>query len=204
MINDTEITTTFRAHAQVTADVSMVFNGSMPTEVAGLPLHPLLVHLPVVLVPLLVLLTLAYVLIPPVRQRIGWAVLALAVVAPGAVFLARESGEKFADTFPSPPSGLAGHERFADWLLWGSIAVLPLFLLFGALERGRRTAAARTFTPAAAEGEDTPPPRTDDPAAGGRRLVMIILGILLIAAAGFSGYAIFEAGHTGATMVWSS
>lgn len=202
VIKDTEITATPRIVAQVTPGVSMVFNGSMPTEVDGLPLHPLLVHLPVVLVPLLVLFALAYVLIPPVRQRVGWAVLVLAVIAPVAVFFARLSGEKFAASLPSAPGGLADHEQFGDWLLWASIAVLPLFLLFGALERGRRTAAGRAYTPAAKEGEEAPKPRTDDPAATGRRIVMIVLGVLLVAAAAANAYIVFKSGHTGAKMVW--
>lgn len=193
---------------------SMVLNDEMPSKVDGIPLHPLLVHLPVVLVPLLVLLILAYVCIPPLRRRLGWAAVTLAVLVPVAVFFTRWTGEMLDDA--QPATGALGtlreeHEKYGTWLLWLTIGILPVLLLFGALERGRRAArerAAGSPVPAPAPapgGDDTPPPPRpdDDPASGGRRLVMIVLGVLLLAAAAASAYVVFKSGHTGATMVWN-
>jgi glucan phosphoethanolaminetransferase (alkaline phosphatase superfamily) len=59
----------------------------------GLPLHVLMVHAVVVFVPLLVLLALAYIVLPRFRPRLDWAVAALAVVAPITAWVATESGE---------------------------------------------------------------------------------------------------------------
>ncbi|MEV0649700.1 hypothetical protein AB0I28_31035 [Phytomonospora sp. NPDC050363] len=186
----------------------------MPDTVDGLPLHPLLVHLPLVLVPMLVLLLLAYVLIPPLRRRVGWAVVILAVLAPVAVFFTRWTGKSFADSIIAGTSGaapatpekaeqIAEHGMFGDWLLWLTIAVLPLTLLFGGLERGRRSARARADRPfAKKEGEDAPPKPIDDPAAGGRKLFMVVIGVLLIATAAAAGYVAFKSGHTGAKTHW--
>ncbi len=64
-------------------------------KINGMPLHPLAVHAAVVLVPLLILVTLGYALVPRLRSRLDWAVLALAVIAPIAVYVAKESGEAF-------------------------------------------------------------------------------------------------------------
>ena len=189
----------------------MVFNDEMPSKVDGIPLHPLLVHLPVVLVPLLVLLILAYVCIPGLRRRIGWAVMALAVLVPVAVFFTRWSGELFADSLPATGALKTlrdEHEKYGTWLLWLTIGLAPVTFLFGALERGRRAARARAAASPvpvpAADGDDAPPPPRpdDDPASGGRKLVMIVLGVLMLAAAAASAYVVFKSGHTGATMVW--
>lgn len=210
VISDTET-------AGTAARAQMVLNGSMPDTVDGLPLHPLLVHFPLVLVPLLVLLVLLYVLIPPLRRRVGWAVLVLAVLAPVAVFFARWTGKSFADSVLAalPPAetdakadAIADHEMYGDWLLWLTIGVLPLFLLFGALERGRRSALARAterpFAKKPDEDGDTPaPPKpNDDPAAGGRKLIMIVFGLLMVATAAAAGYVAFKSGETGARMHW--
>lgn len=210
VISDTET-------AGTAARAQMVLNGSMPDTVDGLPLHPLLVHFPLVLVPLLVLLVVLYALIPPLRKRVGWAVLVLAVLAPVAVFFARWAGKSFADSVLAalPPAevdaktdAINEHEMFGDWLLWVTIGVLPLFLLFGALERGRRSALARAterpFAKKADEDGDTPaPPKpNDDPAAGGRKLIMIVFGLLMIATAAAAGYLAFKAGETGARAHW--
>jgi uncharacterized membrane protein YqjE len=63
----------------------------IPKEVHGLPLHPLVVHAAVVLIPLAALLAVLFV-IPRTRR---WAALPMALVAVGAlgtVWLARKSG----------------------------------------------------------------------------------------------------------------
>lgn len=212
VISDTE-------SAGTAVRAQMVLNGSMPDTVDGLPLHPLLVHFPLVLVPLLVLLVLLYVLIPPLRKRVGWAVLVLAILAPVAVFFARWAGKSFADSVLDalPPGstereaksdGINGHEMYGDWLLWLTIGVLPLFLLFGALERGRRSALARaTERPFAkkpdADGDTPAPPKpNDDPAAGGRKLIMIVFGLLMLATAAAAGYVAFKSGETGSRLHW--
>ncbi|MGH3648434.1 MAG: DUF2231 domain-containing protein, partial [Micromonosporaceae bacterium] len=62
-------------------------------EILGLPAHPLLVHAAVVLVPMLVLVGVGYGLIPPLRRKLDLVLVGLALVAPGDVYLARESGQ---------------------------------------------------------------------------------------------------------------
>lgn len=63
-------------------------------EFMGIPAHALLVHAAVVFVPLLVLAGMVYAVVPKLRARVGWVAALLAVAAPVAAFLAKESGEQ--------------------------------------------------------------------------------------------------------------
>jgi len=61
----------------------------------GLPAHPLLVHIPVVLVPVAAIAALLIVIRPVWRRRFGWAVVALTAVSAVSVQLAFASGQSF-------------------------------------------------------------------------------------------------------------
>lgn len=61
----------------------------------GLPAHPLFVHAPLVLVPLVALAALALAVRPPWRRRYSTALAVAALVAMVATFLAMQSGEAF-------------------------------------------------------------------------------------------------------------
>ncbi|MFN8184412.1 MAG: DUF2231 domain-containing protein [Candidatus Nanopelagicales bacterium] len=65
----------------------------LPEQVAGLPLHPLVVHAAVVMIPLSGLLALLMVALPRFSQRFGPLVLVLAWIAVGGAWAAKESGE---------------------------------------------------------------------------------------------------------------
>ncbi|MGH8794334.1 MAG: DUF2231 domain-containing protein [Stackebrandtia sp.] len=181
----------------------------MPSELYGLPLHPLTVHAPVVLVPLLTLLVLVYVLAPPLRRHVGWVVMALTVAVPASVYGARLTGELLAEDSGGMTDVIAAHADKSVPLLWLTIALAPVTWFFGLLERGRRTVLARRVEapkPAPVEGEDgttsTPPSADDDPAVKGRRLIMAVLGLAMLGLAGASAYYVFQAGDSGARMVW--
>ncbi|MCI4064141.1 hypothetical protein MRQ36_16640 [Micromonospora sp. R77] len=106
-------------------------------EVNGLPVHILVIHAAVVLVPLLALLSVAYGVLPRWRGRFGWAVAALAVVTPIATWVATESGEALEEALEErgyPAEGLRKiheHSEYADTLFWlvVGLAVLALVLL---------------------------------------------------------------------------
>ena len=59
----------------------------------GLPAHPLVVHLPIVLIPLAAVGAVAIAVHPPWRARLGWVVVGLAGVALVGVQMAMSSGE---------------------------------------------------------------------------------------------------------------
>lgn len=175
------------------------------TTILDLPLHPLVVHAPIILVGLLVLGGLAYLLIPPLRQRIGWAVAALVLIAPASVFGGIVTGRQLADY--NQPDGwseaVSQHHDYAFWLLWTLVALVPVWFLFAGLDRGRRAARARNGSaPAAAEDGETAPASASDPAATGRRVVMFIIGLVALALLLLAAWWLFKAGHAGAEMTW--
>lgn len=183
-------------------------------EIWGVPLHPMLVHFPAVLVPLFSVLLLLYVVIPPARRHLGWAVIVLAISVPAIVYIARLSGEQLRDYLLATKSsnkleGLINtHAGYSEVLLWLTAVLLLLVLVFGALERARRSAKRRQdpATPISSGGADddpaTAPRRTVDPASRGRAIVMIVLGAVIIGLIAASNWYVFQAGHSGAAMVW--
>ena len=62
-------------------------------QIAGLPTHPLLVHIPVVLIPVLALAVLAFVLRPAWRSGLSVPLAACAVLTLTATLLAANAGE---------------------------------------------------------------------------------------------------------------
>ena len=71
------------------------------TTLFGLPAHPLLVHIPIVLLPLVGIGAIAIAVSPHARQRFGTAVLVLAGVAFVGTLLAAGSGESLVESVDS-------------------------------------------------------------------------------------------------------
>lgn len=92
----------------------------------GLPVHPLVVHAVVVLLPLAVLGTIAIAVRPAWRQRFGTLVLAIAVLATALIPVATQSGEAFEKHVGDPGE----HSELGDQLLW---LALPMVVLVAAL-----------------------------------------------------------------------
>ena len=88
--------------------------------IAGLPMHPLVVHAAVVLLPLSALVLVVLVFVPSWRTRFGWATIAGLAAGTGAAFVAKESGEALAAEVGLP----------ADHALWGDILVPVAIGLF--------------------------------------------------------------------------
>mgnify|MGYP000880160118 CR=1 FL=1 len=62
-------------------------------KIGDLPAHPLLVHAPIVLLPIMALLTVAIVVRPAWRERFGWWVVAGNFAVMLMLFFATQSGE---------------------------------------------------------------------------------------------------------------
>lgn len=155
----------------------------------GIPAHPLLVHAPVVFVPLLILVGIGYALVPPLRRYLGWVAIVLAIAAPGAAFLAKLSGDAFrarlvrnGTATPEVLTDIDQHRGFGTNLVYAALALAVVVVVLVLLTRpsANPDSPKRSFTP-----------------------VAIILTILVLAAGGTSGYYVFKAGDSGAKMVWS-
>jgi uncharacterized membrane protein len=92
-------------------------------EINGLPAHPLVVHAAVVFGPLAAVAALAY-LVPPWRARMRWPMLALVVVATGAVVAAYLTGRNFLHQRPDllASTQVLTHTQRARTLLWVTLA----------------------------------------------------------------------------------
>ena len=65
----------------------------MPKDIGGVPTHPLIVHIPVVMVPLALVAVIAYFFAPPWRRPLAWVAGVLAAGGAFGAVLAASSGE---------------------------------------------------------------------------------------------------------------
>ena len=140
---------------------------------AGLPLHPLLVHGAVVLVPLVAICALVMSYLPSFSRRHGKIILGLAVVAQVAVFLAKMSGEAFEEILNK------NVEKHAELGEIAPLVTIPMVILI--YFRWRMDRSGSTFGSVAI-----------------RRLSSIALAVASLA----SLVVIFLVGHSGAASVW--
>lgn len=100
----------------------------LPDEFFGLPLHPLIVHAAVVLVPLAALGTLLITVVPRWRSTYGWLVVIASGAALATVPLATRTGRRLTELreYGGPVlERIQEHEVMGDRVIW---AVAPMFL----------------------------------------------------------------------------
>lgn len=97
-------------------------DGGVFDSIAGLPVHPLVVHFAVVLLPLSALALVLLVAVPKWADRYGWVTLAGLVAGTGAAFVAKQSGEALAERVGNP--GI--HESWGDQLPLLAVGLLIL------------------------------------------------------------------------------
>ena len=98
------------------------------TTLFGLPAHPLLVHIPIVLIPLVGVGAIAIAVSPRARERFGTAVLVLAGVAFIGTLLAAGSGESLVESVNSS-AALRNHVNLAEGMR--PLAFVLLFAIGG-------------------------------------------------------------------------
>jgi len=140
---------------------------------AGLPLHPLLVHSAVVLVPLVAIGALVMSYLPSFSRRHGKIILILAVIAQISVFLAKISGEAFAEILDK------NVEKHAELGEIAPLVTLPMVALI--YLRWRMDRSGSTF---------------------GSVVIRRLTSVALIVASVVSLVVIFLVGHSGASSVW--
>lgn len=165
----------------------------------GLPLHPLVVHAVVVLLPLAVVSGWLWALAPGARWLLRWVTLAASVAGFAMMYVARLSGDDLdrSGSLRGAPSAdierlVHEHEQYADLLLWLMIAfmlvVVVAFLVWPAVSG----LASGRF---AHEGRS----------GGGRPAAVLrwLMPALLIAFGLAVLVAVFLTGEAGARAVWS-
>ena len=95
-------------------------------EIAGLPLHPLVVHAAVTIIPLAALLAIAFAVLPRWRWLSRWPTAALAVAAVAVAWVARLSGASLLEARPELERLVAEHQSRGQLL---SLVVIPFAVI---------------------------------------------------------------------------
>jgi hypothetical protein len=140
---------------------------------AGLPLHQLLVHSAVVLVPLVAIGALVMSYLPSFSRRHGKIILILAVIAQVSVFLAKMSGEAFAEILDK------NVEKHAELGEITPLVTLPMVILI--YLRWRMDRSGSTF---------------------GSVVIRRLTSVALVVSSLVSIIVIVLVGHSGASSVW--
>ena len=153
--------------------------------ISGLPVHPLVVHVAVIVLPLSALAFVAIVLVRRLRRSYGWLTLLGLFAGTAAAVAAKESGEALAKRVGTP----ATHASYGDLLpLIGAVlAIVALVWMVMQRQSARRAAGA------GASGE----PARDSGAVK-------VLGAAGIVAAGATLVMTVLVGHSGAEAVWGN
>ena len=141
----------------------------------GLPIHPLVVHAVVVLLPLSILGVLALVIRPAWRPRYGILVAGCALVATALVPVATQSGEALEKHVGDP----GGHAQLGDQLLWFAIPLAITAVALVLVDRGYADPLVRR------------------PVAG------VVLSVLAVVAAVAAGAQVYRVGESGARAAWA-
>jgi len=100
-------------------------------EIAGLPLHPLVVHAAVVLIPLTALLTVGFAVLPRWRWLLRWPAAAAAVLCVPLAFVATQSGKSLEGARPELARLVRQHAGYGQ-LLANLTIVLALVVVVAA------------------------------------------------------------------------
>jgi cytochrome b involved in lipid metabolism/uncharacterized membrane protein len=158
--------------ALVTADS----NGPLDL-INGVPVHPLVVHAAVVLVPLAAFGVLLMVVVPRFSRSLGWVVALAAAAATGACFVAKEAGEQLAKRVGQPGYD---HAALGTWMpFFTTVLTVAAFLLWLVDRR---------------KAEDRPAPRG---------LLGIVVAVLAALIAVSNLVWVFRVGDSGARSVWA-
>jgi hypothetical protein len=163
------------------------------TRLGGLPAHPLLVHIPVVLVPLTFLGAVAIVVRPAWRERFGFLVAGGAVAALIGVQLAMESGQALEEHVDHGKT-LHDHVELASSArpLVAVFTVVVVAYVALAWLRSRRAANAPSQLERLSEVSRS---------AGASR-VLAGLAVLSLVFGAFATAWIVRTGHNGAKATW--
>lgn len=147
-------------------------------EIMGLPLHPLVVHAVVILVPLAALGGIAISVWGAARKRYGWLTVAFAFAGAASTLVAQKAGEALAASLPQHSPLLEAHIAIGGQLLaW----VIVLFVGTVAVMISQRLI-------------DQQQPRG--------RITLLVAAIITVATALISVVQVARIGHAGAMAVW--
>jgi len=156
----------------------------------GLPVHTLVVHAVVVLLPLGVLGTIAIAVHPAWRRTHGWLVVGVLAVATALVPVAVLSGAEFKKRVGDP----GHHDQLGRMLIWFALPVLVLAVVLVVMDRRDRADAEEPSWSAS--------PRTAS--TGTASTGTTVVAALAVVAAIACGVQVYRVGESGARAAWGA
>ena len=147
----------------------------------GIPVHPLVVHAVVVLLPLAVVGTLAIVAVPRWRVTYGRLVVGAALLSTILIPVATSSGEELQKRVGEVDE----HAEMGDLLIWFAVPLLAIVTALWWLARRQ------------AQAEDAP----RGTSAPSKRLVSLVAALAVVAALA-NAFQVYRVGDSGAKAVW--
>lgn len=160
-------------------------------EVFGLPVHALVLHAVVVLVPLAAVCVVALALVPRWRPPYGVPVALLTTAAVGAVPVAVASGKTLRDRLGYPAESFR-HGLLGDDVIWFAVPMWVFTIALVVLTRRREAYAVRT-------AHHRVPAGRRDRGAGA---VVTAVAVLAAVFAVLSAVQVVRAGDAGSRSVW--
>jgi len=151
----------------------------------GLPMHALVIHAVVVLVPLSALCAIAYVVRPGWRRVLRWPTAAGAVISGVSAFVAAESGEALQRRVMQVRASTTDVDLLSNHTAWGDRAKL-ICVAFMVV-----TLVAVWFVR----------PPEEEPPHG--HAFDVLIGILVVLSAVAAIVTVVLAGHAGSLVVWN-
>ncbi len=153
--------------------------GGLLDTVGGLPTHPLVVHLAVVMLPLSVIALIVIIAVPRWRAAYGWLTMAALLVGAGAGVLAAQTGEALGAQIGLPQD----HAQWGDILEKVGLLTFVVGAVWFWLQR-------RNAAPTPGARPVLGPPAQAVAALASVALAVATLGLTVVV------------GHSGATAVW--
>jgi hypothetical protein len=166
--------------------------------IGGIPVHPLIVHAVVVLLPLAALGTVVLAARPVWRRTFGIPVLLIALVAVASVPVTTATGEQLQAALPPNPL-IMQHAARGEMLLPFAVGYLVLLLATVVVDR---TASATAGASAGAAHAATRSGQARGPSANPRSRIAGALAVLAAGAGIVVTGLVVWIGHAGATAVW--
>ncbi|MFK7919171.1 MAG: hypothetical protein AB8G14_13935 [Ilumatobacter sp.] len=161
-------------------------------EFFGVPTHPLAVHAPVVLIPILAVVAVVFAVRSAQRRRIWWLMPAGVFVMTAMLFVAKESGESLlssADVFlMGTEEQISNHQSLGEATF---IITLLWFVASAALAVRDRMVAKRTATALSSDVAVAPPDR-----------VALVISLATVVLAVLATVWLIRTGHAGAESRW--
>jgi O-antigen ligase len=138
----------------------------------GLPVHALVLHAVVVLLPLAALGVVLMAAVPRWRPALRWPTLVLTLLSVASIPVTTQSGHALERRIGSSEL-IEEHRALGDTMLWFGLAMLVLTAAFVFAERARQRGAA-----------------------------VAVLAVLAVIASGAATVQVMRTGHAGTTAVW--